>query len=78
MALPLLLLSGILLPMALAPDWLQTLRNLNPLTHAVDAARALFNGQCGDPVVASGVTVMGVLAVGRPVARLARLLAANA
>lgn len=28
--LPLLLLSGILLPMALAPGWLQTLARLNP------------------------------------------------
>ena len=63
MALPLLLLSGILLPMALAPDWLQTLSNLNPLTHAVDAARALFNGQWGDPEIAIGSRVMGVMAV---------------
>src|SRR6185436_12162884 len=37
---PLLLLSGILLPMALAPDWLRFLSTLNPFTHAVDAARA--------------------------------------
>ena len=63
-ALPLLLLSGILLPMTLAPDWLQTLSNLNPLTHAVDASRALFNGLWGDPEVALGVTVMGVMTVG--------------
>ena len=48
-ALPLLLLSGILLPMALAPDWLQFLSTINPLTHAVDAARALFNGRLGQP-----------------------------
>ena len=52
--LPLLLLSGILLPMALAPEWLQTLSTLNPLTHAVDAARALFNGQWGDPEILIG------------------------
>ena len=31
-ALPLLLLSGVLLPMALAPAWLQTLSSLNPFT----------------------------------------------
>ena len=60
---PLLLLSGILLPMALAPDWLQFLSTLNPLTHAVDAARALFNGQWGDPEIAIGVGVTAVLAV---------------
>ena len=62
-ALPLLLLSGILLPMELAPDWLQTLSNLNPLTHAVDAARALFNGDWGDPQIAIGVTIMSILTV---------------
>ena len=56
-AMPLLLLSGILLPMALAPDWLQTLSDLNPLTHAVDAARALFNGEWGDPEIAIGVAI---------------------
>lgn len=62
-AMPLLLLSGILLPMALAPDWLQFLSSLNPFTHAVDAARALFNGQWGDPEIAIGVAVTTVLAV---------------
>ena len=56
---PLLLLSGILLPMALAPAWLQTLSSLNPFTHTVDAARALFNGQWGDPEIAIGVADHG-------------------
>lgn len=60
--LPLLLLSGVLLPLALAPEWLRTLASFNPLSHAVDAARALFNGQFSDPVVASGVGLMAVLA----------------
>ena len=62
-SLPLLLLSGIMLPMALAPDWLQTLSKLNPLTHAVDAARALFNGLWGDPQIIVGSVVMGTLAL---------------
>jgi ABC-2 type transport system permease protein len=61
-SLPLLLLSGILLPLAFAPDWLQTLAKLNPLSYAVDAARALFNGQFSDPVVVTGVMLMTVLA----------------
>ena len=60
---PLLLLSGILLPMALAPDWLQFLSSINPLTHAVDAARALFNGSWGDPEIAIGVAITAALAV---------------
>jgi len=62
-AMPLLLLSGILLPMALAPDWLQTLSSLNPFTHTVNAARALFNGQWGDPEIAIGVVITAVFAV---------------
>jgi ABC-2 type transport system permease protein len=62
-ALPLLLLSGILLPMALAPDWLKFLSSLNPLTHAADAARALFNGDWGNPEVPIGVGLTTVLAI---------------
>ena len=62
-ALPLLLLSGILLPMALAPDWLQFLSSINPLTHAVDAARALFNGDWGNPDVTIGVAISAIFAV---------------
>ena len=58
-AMPLLLLSGILLPMALAPDWLQFLSSLSPLSHAVDAARSLFNGQWGDPEILIGVGMTG-------------------
>ncbi len=62
-AMPLLLLSGILLPMALAPAWLRTLSSLSPLTHAVNAARALFNGLWGDPEIVIGVGITGTLAV---------------
>ena len=62
-SMPLLLLSGILLPMALAPDWLRFLSSINPLTHAVDAARSLFNGQWADPEIVIGVGITAVLAV---------------
>jgi ABC-2 type transport system permease protein len=60
---PLLLLSGILLPMALAPGWLKTLSSINPLTHAVDAARALFNSDWGNPEIGIGVAITAALAV---------------
>lgn len=43
-SLPLLLLSGVLLPMALAPGWLRHLSQANPLTYVVDGARSLFRG----------------------------------
>lgn len=63
---PLLLLSGVLLPMTLAPDLLQTLSGLNPFTHAVTAARALVNGQPAAGAVGLSVgafTVLAMLAV---------------
>jgi ABC-2 type transport system permease protein len=63
-ALPLLLLSGVMLPMTLAPDWLQTLSKLNPLYHAVAATRDLFNAAFGDGEIVIGVVVMVVLAIG--------------
>lgn len=61
--LPLLLLSGVLLPLTLAPDWLRALAAANPLAYAVDAARAVFNDHLGDPSVLKGVLIMAVLAV---------------
>jgi ABC-2 type transport system permease protein len=41
---PILLLSGILLPMSLAPSWLRTVSDVNPIKHVVDGVRALFRG----------------------------------
>ena len=36
---------------------------INPLSHAVDAIRALFNGHFGDPSVGFGVGLMAILAL---------------
>jgi ABC-2 type transport system permease protein len=64
---PVLLLSGILLPMTLAPGWLQTLADANPLTHVVDGVRAIFRDELGssDAWLGSAITaallVVGVL-----------------
>jgi ABC-2 type transport system permease protein len=60
--LPLLLLSGVMLPMTLAPDWLQTVAKLNPLYHAVAAIRALFNASYGDSEIVFGVVLLAILA----------------
>jgi ABC-2 type transport system permease protein len=60
--LPLLLLSGVLLPMSLAPKWLQAIAALNPLSYAVDAARAVFNSHLADASVVKGFVVISVLA----------------
>jgi ABC-2 type transport system permease protein len=61
--LPVLLLSGILLPMALAPKWLQWVAAFNPFSHAVDAMRSLFAGAIGNGTVALGVGLMLALTV---------------
>jgi len=59
---PLLLLSGVLLPLSLAPEWLQRVAAANPLSHAVTAARALFSGETWGADVGVGVGVVVALA----------------
>jgi ABC-2 type transport system permease protein len=61
-AVPLLLLSGILLPMSLAPGWLNFLSNLNPLRHIVDGMRDVFLGDYLTVKVAVGLAISLVLA----------------
>lgn len=40
---PVMLLSGVLLPMSNGPKWLYWLSRINPLAHVVDAERSIFN-----------------------------------
>ena len=61
--LPVLLLSGVLLPLTLAPAWLRAIAAANPLAYAVDAARAIFNDHLGDASVVKGLVIMAVLAL---------------
>ncbi len=58
---PLLLLSGILLPLALAPVWLQRVADWNPFSWAVDASRALFAGDPSNSSVWQALLILGVL-----------------
>ncbi|MGX6602454.1 ABC transporter permease [Micromonosporaceae bacterium Da 78-11] len=60
---PVLLLSGILLPLTYAPGWLQGIADWNPFSWAVDGTRALFRGDLGAPDVWQGLVIMAVLAV---------------
>jgi len=62
-SLPILLLSGVLLPLGLAPQWLRSIAAVNPLSYAVAAARAVFLGNLGDPSVVKGVALMAVLSI---------------
>lgn len=61
-SLPLLLLSGVLLPLNFAPDWLRLIAAANPLAYAVDASRAIFNDRLTDPTIGISVVIMAVLA----------------
>ncbi|NNH72528.1 ABC transporter permease [Nocardia uniformis] len=54
---PLMLLSGILLPMSVGPAWLQNIAAVNPFSHTVDAARALFRGDFGASEVYLGTAL---------------------
>ena len=66
---PLLILSGMLLPLEGGPRWMQALSSVNPLTYVVDAERALFTGDILSTTVlwgflAAAVTAAGGLALG--------------
>lgn len=48
-------MSGILLPMSLAPLWLYTVSRFNPFVYVVDATRAEFVGDLHGTTVLLGV-----------------------
>jgi ABC-2 type transport system permease protein len=61
---PLMLLSGLLLPMGdLAPTWLNFLSHLDPFRYIVEAMRDVFRGDYLTPNVAIGSAVAIVLAL---------------
>jgi ABC-2 type transport system permease protein len=62
-ALPLLLLSGIMLPLTLAPQILRNIAKVNPFAYSVEAARALVAGQFGDVSIPKAFLILGALAV---------------
>lgn len=55
---PMLLLSGILLPMTYAPGWLKIMSKCNPLSYLVDAARELFVGNIANIIVFKGLIIV--------------------
>jgi ABC-2 type transport system permease protein len=60
---PVLLLSGILLPMTLAPKWLLRVSQANPFSHIVDGARAAFRDDLGNLSLAVGFSCAAALAI---------------
>lgn len=61
---PLLILSGMLLPLAAGPGWMQVVARFNPLTYVVDAERALFAGAMDVTVVYGFAAALLTAAVG--------------
>ena len=59
---PVLLLSGIMLPMTFGPRWLQRLAQLNPFSHVVDGARAAFRNDFGNSSLVIGLVAAALLA----------------
>jgi ABC-2 type transport system permease protein len=62
-ALPLLLLSGILIPMSVGPQWLQTISDFVPVKHVVDAIRAAFAGNFGEPILWGSIWAVVIFVV---------------
>jgi ABC-2 type transport system permease protein len=62
---PLLILSGMLLPLEDGPQWMQVAASLNPITYVVSAERALFAGDLGSVEVVWGyLAALALAAIG--------------
>jgi ABC-2 type transport system permease protein len=64
-SLPLMLLSGILVPitLGLAPSWLYWISRFNPFTHVMEAGRATFRGDFSMDSLFTGAVVLVVMTV---------------
>jgi len=61
---PLMLLSGIMLPLTLGPGWLQGIGRISPFRYIIDAMRQFYLGQYWNNLVLEGVCVaLGIAAV---------------
>ncbi|MHA6300038.1 ABC transporter permease [Devosia sp. CAU 1758] len=62
-ALPLMLLGGVLLPLDRGPGWLYIASRFNPLTYLIEAERALFVGELFSTTVLYGTLVVAATLV---------------
>jgi ABC-2 type transport system permease protein/oleandomycin transport system permease protein len=68
-AIPVMFASSTFVPVGSMPGWLQAVAKNNPVTHAVDAARALtLGGPAATAVLATCAWVAGIVAVALPLA----------
>ncbi|MFI6082410.1 ABC transporter permease [Streptomyces sp. NPDC051217] len=63
LTMPVMLLSGLVLPMTLAPGWLDVLSHIVPLRYLVDAVRAGYVGDYASTAMLYGVLVAAALAL---------------
>jgi len=59
--LPLLILSGVMLPIGFGPPIIQTISRIDPFYYAVNAARSLINGALNSPSILQAFVVFAVL-----------------
>lgn len=59
---PLMILSGMLLPLDRAPEWMKVAAAINPISYVVQAERALFAGDIASWSVLGGFVAAGILA----------------
>jgi len=63
-AVPLMLLSGVMLPISLGPHWLRTVAKFTPFGYIINAMREVFNGVYYNRIVLEGLVVaVGLAAV---------------
>ena len=61
---PLILLSGVMLPMTLGPGWLQGIARISPFRYIIDAMREAYAGHYWDAIAVEGLCVaVGTAAV---------------
>jgi ABC-2 type transport system permease protein len=60
---PLVLLSGIMLPLTLGPGWLQGIARISPFRYIIDAMRSAFAGHYANTIMLEGVAVSVGLAL---------------
>src|ERR1700722_1193341 len=54
---PLILLSGVMLPMTLGPGWLQGIARISPYRYIIDAMREAYAGQYWNAIMVEGLCV---------------------
>jgi ABC-2 type transport system permease protein len=59
---PVVLLSGIMLPLTIGPGWLQAIGRASPFRYIIDAMRQAYMGHYGGAVMTEGIAVAIVMA----------------